>query len=309
MKERLTNNYQILIPFVALTIVFITFGTLAPDRFANLQNMILIIRQSVIIMIVGFGMTFVIIGGSIDLSVGSVLALSGWIGGYMTVIYNPIIGILFSLLVGIICGLINGTIFSYLRIPSFIVTLGMLQMARGLTTIASGGIPRMMPNEVLWMGRWPGTVIIAFFAFTVVTIIYNYTKIGEFFRAIGGNETVAEMSGVPIRKYKIIPFIFSGFFAGFGGYMMASRLGVASPTIGVGYELEVIASVVLGGTPLTGGVGNIYGTILGAIIMSAIGNGLVIMGMPSEWQLVVKGIILIAAVAVSIDRDKIGNIK
>ena len=308
IKDR-SINYHVLIPFFALFIVFLIFGILATDRFANLNNMVLIVRQSVIVMIVGFGMTFVIIGGGIDLSVGSVLALSGWIGGYFTSLYNPVIGFLFSLLVGTTCGAINGFTFSYLRIPSFIITLGMLQMARGLTTIASGGFPVMMPKEVLWMGRWPGTVIIAFVCFIVVTIIYNFTKIGEFDRAIGGNETVAEMSGVPIRKFKIIPFIFSGFFAGFGGYMLATRLGVASPTIGVGYELEVIASVVLGGTPLTGGVGNIYGTILGAIIMSAIGNGLVIMGVPSEWQLVIKGMILIGAVFVSIDRDKIGNIK
>lgn len=302
-------NYHALIPFFALFIVFFIFGILATDRFANLNNMLLIVRQSVIVMIVGFGMTFVIIGGGIDLSVGSVLALSGWIGGFFTNLYNPTIGFLFSLLVGTTCGLTNGFLFSYLRIPSFIVTLGMLQMARGLTTIASGGFPEMIPQSVLWMGRWPGAIIIALGAFVIVTIIYNFTKIGEFDRAIGGNETVAEMSGVPIRKFKIIPFVFSGFFAGFGGYMLASRLGVASPTIGVGFELEVIASVVLGGTPLTGGVGNIYGTILGAIIMSAIGNGLVIMGVPSEWQLVIKGMILIGAVFVSIDRDKIGNIK
>jgi ribose/xylose/arabinose/galactoside ABC-type transport system permease subunit len=185
----------------------------------------------------------------------------------------------------------------------------MLQAARGITTIYSQGFPVMMPKDILWMGRWPGIFFIACICFFTVSIIYNFTKIGEYNRAIGGNETVAEMSGVPIRKYKLLPFIFSGFFAGFGGFMLASRLGVASPTIGVGYELDVIASVVLGGTPLTGGVGNIYGTILGAIIMSAIGNGLVIMGVPSEVQLVVKGIILIIAVFVSIDRDKIGNIK
>ena len=308
IKDR-SISYHALIPFFALFIVFFTFGILATERFANLNNMILIVRQSVIVMIVGFGMTFVIIGGGIDLSVGSVLALSGWIGGFFTNLYNPIIGFLASLLVGTTCGLTNGFLFSYLRIPSFIVTLGMLQMARGLTTIASGGFPKMIPQSVLWMGRWPGAIIIALGTFVIVTIIYNFTKIGEFDRAIGGNETVAEMSGVPIRKFKIIPFVFSGFFAGFGGYMLASRLGVASPTIGVGFELEVIASVVLGGTPLTGGVGNIYGTILGAIIMSAIGNGLVIMGVPSEWQLVIKGMILIGAVFVSIDRDKIGNIK
>jgi ribose/xylose/arabinose/galactoside ABC-type transport system permease subunit len=260
-------------------------------------------------MTVGFGMTFVIVGGGIDLSVGSVLALSGIIGATIAVSLNPILGLFISILVGLICGLVNGFIFSFLRIPSFIVTLGMLQMARGVTTIYSKGFPVMMPREIIWMGSWPGIFILAIFSFAIVSFLFNFTKIGEFDRAIGGNETVAEMSGVPVTKYKVIPFIISGCFAGLGGFIMAARLGVASPTIGVGYELDVIASVVLGGTPLTGGVGNVYGTIIGAIIMSTIGNGLVIMGVPSEWQLVVKGIILIGAVFISIDRAKIGKIK
>lgn len=298
-----------IIPFLSLIIVLIIFGILIPKKFANVQNIILIIQQSVITMTVGFGMTFVIVGGSIDLSVGSVLALSGIVGATIAVSVSPIIGLLTSILVGFVCGVANGITFSFLQIPSFIVTLGMLQMARGFTTIYSKGFPIMMPREIVWMGSWPGIFIIAIISFFIVTIIFNFTKIGEFVRAIGGNEMVAELSGVPIKKYKIIPFIISGIFAGLGGFIMAARLGVASPTIGAGYELDVIASVVLGGTPLTGGVGNIYGTIIGAIIMSTIGNGLVIMGVPSEWQLVVKGIILIGAVFVSIDRDKIGKIK
>jgi ribose/xylose/arabinose/galactoside ABC-type transport system permease subunit len=302
-------NFQVIIPFLSLFIVLVIFGVLIPERFANTKNMILIIQQSIITMTVGFGMTFVIIGGGIDLSVGSVLALSGMIGATIAVSLNPILGLFVSILVGLVCGLINGVTFSFLRIPSFIVTLGMLQMARGFTTIYSKGFPVMMPREILWMGSWPGIFVIASISFIIVSVLFNFTKIGEFDRAIGGNETVAEMSGVPVKKYKVIPFIISGCFAGLGGFIMAARLGVASPTIGTGYELDVIASVVLGGTPLTGGVGNVYGTIIGAIIMSTIGNGLVIMGVPSQWQLVVKGIILIGAVFISIDRGKIGKIK
>lgn len=302
-------NFNVIIPFLSLFTVLVMFAVLVPERFANTRNIVLIIQQSIITMTVGFGMTYVIIGGSIDLSVGSVLALSGMVGATIAVSINPILGLLASILVGIICGMVNGMIFSFLRIPSFIVTLGMLQMARGLTTIYSKGFPVMMPREILWMGSWPGIFIVAGISFVIVSVLFNFTKIGEFDRAIGGNETVAKMSGVPVKKYKVIPFIISGCFAGLGGFIMAARLGVASPTIGTGYELDVIASVVLGGTPLTGGVGNVYGTIIGAIIMSTIGNGLVIMGVPSEWQLVVKGLILIGAVFISIDRGKIGNIK
>lgn len=302
-------NFHVIIPFLSLAMVLAIFVVLIPERFATTKNIILIIQQSIITMTVGFGMTYVIISGSIDLSVGSVLALSGMIGATIAVSLNPILGLFASILVGIICGMVNGMIFSFLRIPSFIVTLGMLQMARGLTTIYSKGFPVMMPREILWMGSWPGIFIVASISFVIVSVLFNFTKIGEFSRAIGGNETVAEMSGVPVKKYKVVPFIISGCFAGLGGFIMAARLGVASPTIGTGYELDVIASVVLGGTPLTGGVGNVYGTIIGAIIMSTIGNGLVIIGVPSEWQLVVKGLILIGAVFISIDRGKIGNIK
>lgn len=308
MKNRHWNVHAI-IPFLSLFVVFTIFTVLIPTRFATINNMLLIIRQSAITMTVGFGMTFVIVSGSIDLSVGSVLALSGMVGANIAVSIHPVLGVFGSILIGIICGVTNGTIFSFLRVPSFIVTLGMLQAARGLTVIYSKGFPVMMPPSVLWMGGWPGIFIVAVVAFVIVFVLYNFTKIGEFTRAIGGDETVARLSGTPVRKYKIIPFIISGSLAGLGGFMMAARLGMASPTIGVGYELDVIASVVLGGTPLTGGTGNIYGTIIGAVIMSTIGNGLVILGVPSEWQLVVKGIILVIAVFVSFERDKIGNIK
>lgn len=308
MKSRYWN-IQAIIPFLSLFVVLTIFTLLIPARFATVTNMLLIIRQSAITMTVGFGMTFVIVSGSIDLSVGSVLALAGMVGASIAVSTHPALGLLGSIVIGIVCGITNGTIFSYLRVPSFIVTLGMLQAARGLTVIYSKGFPVMMPPGVVWMGNWPGIFIVALVAFAIVFVLYNFTKIGEFTRAIGGDETVARLSGTPVRKFKIIPFIISGSLAGLGGFMMAARLGMASPTIGVGYELDVIASVVLGGTPLTGGMGNIYGTILGAIIMSTIGNGLVIMGVPSEWQLVVKGIILIVAVFVSFERGKIGNIK
>jgi ribose/xylose/arabinose/galactoside ABC-type transport system permease subunit len=251
----------------------------------------------------------VIVAGSIDLSVGSVVALTGMIGGSIVVKTNPLLGLLGSIVAGLVCGMVSGTAFSYLRVPSFIVTLGMLQIARGLTTVYSHGFPISMPQSTFFYGAWPGIMIIALVVFAIASAVYRYSVLGEYVRAIGGDETVARLSGTPIRLYKTLPFMISGTLAGLGGFMMAARLGVASPTVAVGYELDVIASVVLGGTPLTGGTGKIYGTIIGAVIMSAIGNGLVILGIPSEWQLVVKGCILVLAVFVSLEREKIGNIK
>jgi ribose/xylose/arabinose/galactoside ABC-type transport system permease subunit len=297
------------VPFLSLVIVFVVFAVIVPRRFATLQNFILILQQSAITMTVGFGVTFVIVAGSIDLSVGSVVALAGMIGASILTRTNPFLGLLGSIATGVVCGMVNGAGFAYLKVPSFIVTLGMLQAARGLTTVYSRGFPISMPQSTNFFGAWPGIMIIALMVFLLASVVYRYTILGEYVRAIGGDETVARLAGTPIRKYKTLPFIVSGLLAGLGGFMMAARLGVASPTVGVGYELDVIASVVLGGTPLTGGTGRIYGTILGAVIMSAIGNGLVILGIPSEWQLVVKGVILVLAVFISFDRQKIGNIK
>jgi len=299
----------LIIPFLSLFLVIIFFSIMAPLKFPRLDNAILILQQSAVTMTVGFGMTFVIVAGSIDLSVGSVVALAGMVGASVAVSSHWVIGLFTAIIIGLICGAINGLAFTSLRIPSFIATLGMLQIARGLTIIYSRGFPIMMPSGALWMGRWPGIFIVSMVIFVLSFILYRYTKFGVYIRAIGGDENVAKMSGVPLNKYKLLAFIMSGTLAGLGGYMTATRLGVASPTIGTGYELDVIASVVLGGTPLTGGSGQIYGTIIGAIIMSAIGNGLVILGVSSEWQLVIKGIILILAVFLSLEREKIGVIK
>jgi ribose/xylose/arabinose/galactoside ABC-type transport system permease subunit len=310
-KARRLHGAQLrdVIPFLSLVIVVGTFIVLIPDRFATLANMKLLLQQSAITMTVGFGLTFVIVAGSIDLSVGSIVALAAMVGGDVLVSSNLVLGVLASVGVGVACGLLNGALFAYLRVPSFVVTLGTLQAARGLTTVYSHGFPVSMPESSYVFGAWPGIMVIAAIVLVITSVVYRYTVVGEYTRAIGGDETVARLSGTPIRLYKTAVFVIAGALAGLGGFMMAARLGVASPTVGVGYELDVIASVVLGGTPLTGGTGRIYGTILGAVIMSAIGNGLVIMGIPSEWQLVMKGCILVIAVFVSFDRAKVGNIK
>ncbi|HTX73555.1 MAG TPA: ABC transporter permease [Rectinemataceae bacterium] len=297
------------IPFLSLLLVLGTFVVLIPGRFATLQNCKLLLQQSAITMTVGFGMTFVIVAGSIDLSVGSIVALSAMVGGSVTVHAGLFLGILASLGTGLLCGIINGATFAYLRVPSFVVTLGTLQAVRGVTTIYSHGFPVSMPESSYVFGTWPGIMVVALVVLAITTVVYRYTVLGECTRAVGGDETVARLSGSPIHANKLLVFVISGTLAGLGGFMTAARLGVASPTVGVGYELDVIASVVLGGTPLTGGIGRIYGTILGAVIMSAIGNGLVILGIPSEWQLVVKGCILVIAVFVSFERAKVGNIK
>jgi ribose/xylose/arabinose/galactoside ABC-type transport system permease subunit len=299
-----------LVPFLALIILFGLFTLIKGSVFIAPSNLLVIAQQSVVLAIVAFGMTFVIVAGSIDLSVGSVVGLSTIVTA-MIGINDPVLGLIVGPLVGLTCGLINGVVFTYGRIPSFIVTLGMLQVARGLTIVISGGSAQRMPSEGLLaeIGVMP-LILVAFVVSAIVAaMLFNLTIFGRRVRAIGGNERVANLAGVPTGRTKIGVFLFSGLMAGIGGMVLASRLGTGSPVAGSGFELDVIAAVVIGGTPLTGGTGRISGTVVGALIMAMLANGLILMGVDSASQTIVKGIVLTLAVFISLDRSKIGIIK
>jgi ribose/xylose/arabinose/galactoside ABC-type transport system permease subunit len=299
-----------LVPFLALIILFVLFTALKGEIFIAPSNLLVVAQQSVVLAIVAFGMTFVITAGSIDLSVGSVIGLSGVVTA-MVGIDNPVLGLIVGPAVGILAGATNGLVFTYGHIPSFVVTLGMLQVARGLTIVISGGAAQPMPTTGLLaeIGVMP-LILVAFIVATVFSwLLFNLTIFGRRVRAIGGNERVATLAGVPTRRTKILVFVFSGMMAGVGGMVLASRLGTGSPVAGAGFELDVIAAVVIGGTPLTGGLGRISGTVVGALIMSMLANGLVLLGVDSAQQTIVKGIVLTLAVFISLDRSKIGVIK
>ncbi len=298
-----------LVPFLALIVVVVFFSLTAGTRFLSLDNASFLVQQSAIIAIPAFGVTLVIIAGSIDLSVGSVVALTGMVAAVVAQGYGPIPGFAAGLVVGVGAGLFNGIGFAILRVPSFMVTLGMLSIARGLTIIVSASQPINVSTDFQVIGHMPGILILFAVCFVGATILLNFSTFGRQAVAIGGQERVARLSGVPITRLKVLLFVFSGFMAGVGGIALAARVGAATPTAAVGLELAAITAVVLGGTPLTGGIGSMTNTVVGAFIISILLNGMVILGVPSEIQLVVQGLVLVGAVYLSLERVKIGIIK
>jgi ribose/xylose/arabinose/galactoside ABC-type transport system permease subunit len=308
---RLRQQTARYIPFLALILLLVGFGIAESERFLTVRNAQIILLQSAVLIIVGLGMTFVIIAGSIDLSVGSLVAVAAMLSAAAANQWGLVGGLTVALLVGAAAGLVNGLVFTLLRVPSFIATLGMLSVARGLTIIYSGGapIPIQDAGQVLRLGTWPAPVFVAALAVVVCQVIYRLTPFGRYVQGIGGNERVALLSGVPVDRTKTLIFVLSGLMAGLGGLVTAARLGAGTPQAGTGFELDVISAVVIGGTPLTGGIGNMYSTAVGALVISTLSNGLVILGVPSEVQTVIKGIVLVLAVFISLDRRKIGIIK
>jgi ribose/xylose/arabinose/galactoside ABC-type transport system permease subunit len=298
-----------LVPYLALIVVVAFFTLTGGSRFLSIENATFLLQQSAIIAIPAFGESLVIIAGSIDLSIGSVVALTGTVGAVVAQANGPLAGFAAALAVGLAAGLFNGLGFSVMKVPSFMVTLGMLSIARGLTIVVSASQPINVDTSFQVIGRMPGILILFVLCFAGATVLLNYSTFGRQAVAIGGQERVARLSGVPITRLKVLLFVFSGLMAGIGGLALTARVGAATPTAATGLELAAITAVVLGGTPLTGGIGSMTNTVVGAFIISILLNGMVILGVPSELQLVVQGLVLVAAVYLSLERVKIGIIK
>jgi ribose/xylose/arabinose/galactoside ABC-type transport system permease subunit len=298
-----------LIPFLALILVTGFFSITGGERFVSLNNAEFLLQQSAVIAIPAFGVTLVIIAGSIDLSVGSVVALTGMVAAVVAASQGAVIGMLAGLLVGIGAGLLNGFAFAVLKVPSFMVTLGMLSVARGLTIVVSDSQPQNVDTSFQVIGRIPGILLLFLLCFVGVTLLLNQTAFGRQAVAVGGQERVARLSGVPITRLKVLLFVFSGIMAALGGLALTARVGAATPNAAQGFELTAITAVVLGGTPLTGGIGSMTNTVVGALIISMLLNGMVILGVPSEIQLIIQGLVLVGAVFLSLERVKIGIIK
>jgi ribose/xylose/arabinose/galactoside ABC-type transport system permease subunit len=296
----------------AFILLIVLFSILQGTRFLKFDNILTILNQTVVVAVVSFGLTFVILEGGIDLSVGSVLGLSGVIGAsVLEMTGSSLVAILAALGVGVVCGLFNGTVHTLLKIPSFITTLGMLSIARALCIIYTQGSVIMIPFEsgVKQLALMPWIVIVGAVVFAVTYVLLNFTVFGRYTRMIGGDETVAVMTGIKVKKYKILIFVLCSTLAALGGIIMAGRIGSGSPATGQSFELDCISAVVLGGTPLTGGIGGIGGTVLGALILSILANGMILCGIATEVQMLVKGLVLVAAVFISLEREKIGVIK
>ncbi|GGN06846.1 hypothetical protein GCM10011609_52990 [Lentzea pudingi] len=268
--------------------------------FLNAQNLLNVGVQAAVIAIMAFGMTFVVVAGGIDLSVGSIAALAAMVGALTA---GPI-----GLLVGALCGLVNGALVSYGKLPPFIATLAMLSVARGLTLVFSEGQPHETDALVTFLGSnlapmvpLPLLLMLAFFGIT--GLVLTRTNLGRRMYAIGGNEEAAKLSGIDVRRNKLWIYALSGLFAAAAGLVLAGRLGSAGPQAAVGYELDAIAAVVIGGASLSGGVGRATGTLVGALVLAVLRNGLNLLQVPPFWQQVVIGaVIALAALLDSLRR-------
>jgi len=284
-------------------ILLIAALSLLSSSFLTLSNALNIARQVSINAIIAAGMTFVILTGGIDLSVGSVLAISGAIIAGLLAAGRPLlIGIGGGLAVGGTLGLINGLIIAKGRVQPFIATLAMLTIGRGLTLVYTDGRPITgLPDNFVWLGageigRIPVPVVLMVVVFVVGVLILKQSVMGRYVYAIGGNEEAARLSGVNVAFYKTLVYVISGMLAATSAVILTARLNSAQPTAGSAFELDAIAAVVLGGTTLAGGEGSLGGTILGAFIIGVLNNGLNLLDVSSFYQQVVKGIVILLAV-------------
>jgi ribose/xylose/arabinose/galactoside ABC-type transport system permease subunit len=290
--------------FVILFAIVAIIAITSPD-FRTLSNMLNIGRQVSVLAIVSLGMTFVIATAGIDLSVGSFLAFSGIL---MASLMKETDFVVVSILLGVVsCGLLglfNGAMIVKFRIPPFIATLGTMGIVRGLALVFTDGRPiTLLPERFTNLGYSsiagvPILVILLAISIAVSLFLYNSTKIGVYACAIGGNEESARLSGMNVGAYKMGIYTLAGLLTGVGSVAYLARVGSAHPTAGLGLELEVIAAAVIGGTSLEGGKGNLVGTVLGAIVVGVLRNGLTIMGVSSYWQQVATGVIIMIAVGI-----------
>ena len=301
-------------PVLALIAVYGIFVMIAPPSFATTRNMEMIARQTTIVGVAALGMTIVIISGGIDLSVGSIVALSTVVIAWLlqNAGVNPLLAAIGGVAAAAFFGLISGTLITRLRVVPFIVTLGMMLVVRG----AAKGIGReqkidvdperlkwleellaTVSKERSWMLLPPGVWILIILAVATAALL-RYTRLGRHTFAIGSNEETARLCGVAVDRVKVLVFTICGAFAGLAGLMQFSRLTVGDPTVAVGLELNVIAAVVIGGGSLSGGEGSILGTLVGALIMTVIASGCTQMGMPNWVQEIITGAIIVMAVAV-----------
>lgn len=305
-----TTLLEKLIPFLGLILLIIMISVLNP-AFLDLSNLLNLLRQISINGLIAFGMTFVILTGGIDLSVGSILALSSaCIALMITSGVDPIIAIILGVLIGFILGVVNGLFVTKGNMAPFIATLATMTIFRGLTLVVTDGNPitNLGDNylfQLFGKGYFFGVPVPAVtmtIVFIVLFILLHKTIFGRHTYAIGGNEIASKISGIKVDRVKIFIYGISGLMAALAGAILTSRLNSAQPTAGTAYELDAIAAVVLGGTSLTGGKGRIVGTLIGVLIIGVLNNGLNLLGVSSFYQQVVKGVVIL--IAVLIDRKK-----
>jgi erythritol transport system permease protein len=324
-KSFLSVAGRVMIQMRAFIALFLLFGffALINESFTSTSNLIILTKQVAINAILGIGMTFVILTGGIDLSVGSIVGLAGMVAGMLineglvlpmfgvTVYFNVWIVIILTLLVGMLVGLVTGTIITRFNVAPFIATLGILYVARGLALLSNNGatFPNLVGSEELGNTGFPllgtGTFlelpysVWIMLALTILAVfVASKTPFGRQIYAIGGNERAARLSGVRVKRVTLLTYVISGFCAAMVGLIISSQLVAAHPATGDTFELNAIAAVVLGGTSLAGGRGTVFGTIIGAFVIGVLRNGMVLEGLSSFLQVIITGIVIILAVVI-----------
>lgn len=305
------DNMGIIIALIVLCL-FLSLNPITKNTFLTMKNIFNVLRQISTNLFLACGMTMVIILGGIDLSVGSIIALSGCLAAGSVVRYNlPLpVALLVGVLVGLVFGMFNGVVISRTTIPPFIVTLATMNIAKGLAYVYTGGSPvRVVTKEWQFLGAGyigpvPTPVIILIIVLIVTALIMNKAKTGRYIYAVGGNAQAAEFSGIKVSRVKFLIYAYSGLMAGLAGIVLGSRMYSGQPTAGEGAEMDAIAAVVVGGTSMAGGYGKIGGTLIGGLIIGVLNNGLNLLNVNSFWQYVIKGIVILLAVFIDYIRQE-----
>ncbi|MCW3489988.1 ABC transporter permease [Dethiobacter alkaliphilus] len=311
LKTGLANLYDkagVLIVLLALVILM----SFLSDRFLTTLNIINLVRQISFIALIALGVTCVIITTGIDLSSGSIVGLTSVVvASYAHPNeYSLVVTLFMGLSVGIAAGLINGFLVAKVGLPPFIATLGMFTSARGLAMLYSGGRPVSgIKPEFVFLGAGqvfgiPVPIIILIVVAVAMHIMLNKTRFGRYIYAIGGNEQAAIISGVSVSKVKIAVYALAGFLASLAGVILTARISSGQPGLGVGFELDAIAAAVIGGTSLTGGLGSVMGTLSGALVIGVINNGMDLLGVSMYWQQITRGMIIVLAVFLDMQKRK-----
>ncbi|MBC8448711.1 MAG: ABC transporter permease [Chloroflexi bacterium] len=311
--RRLTRSIdvqQLGIIFVLIALIII-MGVISPV-FLSGRNIRNILQQVSTIGILAMGSTVLMISGGIDLSVGSIVSVAAVVMGTMIKAGSPAeLAILVGLLIGCGIGLINGVLAAYTKAHPFILTLGTMTLFQGVAIIITEGFPITdLGRRFEWIGgariggQIPVSVIVLLVVMLVCHALLRYLRLGRLAYAIGGNEYTTFLAGIPVRRYKILFYVICGFFAGLGSVVLASRISSAIPNMGADYTLQAIGAAVIGGVPLTGGRGNVWGTFTGVLLLGVIANGLNLMHVDASWQYVLTGVIIIIAVIVHEQRSR-----
>jgi ribose/xylose/arabinose/galactoside ABC-type transport system permease subunit len=316
LREAMRGDLKsILLPALGLVALIVVFS-IAADNFFQVSTIYTIARELAIVLVVAVGMTFVILMGSIDLSVGATVTLAGLVAAKTSATYEWTIALGAGLLAGIIIGVVNGLVFAYAKVPSFLATLGTSLAIDGLSQWYTGGRPVQITDptftnvaQASLIGDLPNLALWALLIWIVLSVFGSQTRFGRYSYAIGGGEVVSGLSGIPVRRMKFYVMVLCSALAALAGVLLTMRIGAATPAMGTSLTLDSIAAVVIGGTALTGGVGGVHRTILGVLVITVLGVGLDSMVVPPYLQLMIQGSVVILAVALTLDRSKIKILK